>query len=219
MVYYNAPNFNPNLVFEGVHNENVKHHKHLHDFPVYKIKSRYSNPKLIQYDLQLERVGRVNNVNSLSLKDLQLSVRFSKNRAYVKINDPNNQNNQFEVPRISFLKIIDDLFDSNDLNLEHEDDIDDISQSNLGIRITNHPFGFAIYRKEIHGFPEEVLFDTIKLTESLEFDQHLFFAENYIQISTSLPKGNKGHFTYGLVIISKNKINTNRKKDILINSI
>jgi len=92
--------------------------------------------------------------------------------------------------------ILDDLFKSNDLDLEREDRIDDISKSNLGIRVINHPFGFYIYRKAMQGFPEEVLFDTTKLTESKEFDQHLFYAENYLQISTALAKN---HFTYGLV--------------------
>jgi len=100
MVYYNAPNFNPNIVFEGVHDENIKHDVHLHDFPVYKINSRYSNPKLIQYDLKLERVGRDNTVNSTPANDLQLNVKFSKNKAHIKIHDPKYDNSQFEVPRM-----------------------------------------------------------------------------------------------------------------------
>ena len=43
MVYYNAPNYNPNLVFEGEHDEGVKHHRHLHNNPVYRLQSRFSS--------------------------------------------------------------------------------------------------------------------------------------------------------------------------------
>ena len=42
MIYYNAPNYNPNLVFEGVHDEGVKHDRHLHQNPVYRLQSRHS---------------------------------------------------------------------------------------------------------------------------------------------------------------------------------
>ena len=58
MIYYNAPNYNPNLVFEGVHDEGVKHDRHLHENPVYRLQSRYSsgncknkNKKNIKWDL------------------------------------------------------------------------------------------------------------------------------------------------------------------------
>jgi hypothetical protein len=43
MVLYNAPNYNPNLVFEGVHNENAKHDIHSHENPVYRLQSRFSS--------------------------------------------------------------------------------------------------------------------------------------------------------------------------------
>lgn len=49
MVFYNAPNYNPNLVFENEHNEHMKHDQHFHENPVYKLTSRYStkNSKII----------------------------------------------------------------------------------------------------------------------------------------------------------------------------
>ena len=97
MVYYNAPNFNPNIVFESAHDDNVKHDNHLNDFPVYKINSRYSNPNLIQYDIELERRGRDNDIKSIPARELQLNVRFSKNRAHIKIHDPNHS--RFQIPR------------------------------------------------------------------------------------------------------------------------
>jgi hypothetical protein len=43
MVFYNAPNYNPNLVFEGHHNENIKHDLHSHENPVYKLSHRFSS--------------------------------------------------------------------------------------------------------------------------------------------------------------------------------
>ncbi len=43
MVYYNAPNYNPNIIFEGLHDNDVKHDKHLHNNPVYRLQSRYSS--------------------------------------------------------------------------------------------------------------------------------------------------------------------------------
>jgi hypothetical protein len=43
VVYYNAPNYNPNLVFEGTHNEDVKHDRHILDNPIYRLNYRYSS--------------------------------------------------------------------------------------------------------------------------------------------------------------------------------
>ena len=41
MVYYNAPNYNPNLILEGSHSEEARFDKHLHNNPVYRLESRY----------------------------------------------------------------------------------------------------------------------------------------------------------------------------------
>ena len=75
--------------------------------------------------------------------------------------------------------------------------MDDIKDSNLGIRVKNHPFGFLIYRKAMQGIPEETLFDTTTSLESKDFDRHLYFANDFLQVSTELPKG---HYIYGFVI-------------------
>ncbi len=42
MIYYNAPNYNPNLVFESEHDIGVKHDRHLHSNPVYRLQSRFT---------------------------------------------------------------------------------------------------------------------------------------------------------------------------------
>lgn len=47
MVYYSAPNYNPNLIFGGEHNNQVKHDQHLHDNPIYRLTSRYSTKNCI----------------------------------------------------------------------------------------------------------------------------------------------------------------------------
>lgn len=83
------------------------------------------------------------------------------------------------------------MFDKNDLEMEKEGRIDDISESDIGIHIINHPFSFYLYRKDT----KERLFDTTISEESKNFGHYLYYAKNYIQIASRLPKG---HFTYGL---------------------
>jgi len=75
--------------------------------------------------------------------------------------------------------------------LEREGKIDNLSESDIGIHITNHPFSFYLYRKDTR----ERLFDTSISEESKNFDHYLYYAKNYIQISSRLPKN---HFSYGL---------------------
>ena len=75
--------------------------------------------------------------------------------------------------------------------MEKEGRIEDISESDIGIHIINHPFSFCLYRKDT----KERLFDTTISQESKNFDHYLYYAKNYIQISSRLPKN---HFTYGL---------------------
>lgn len=41
MIFYNAPNYNPNLVFEGTHGYDIRMDKHMYDNPIYKLMSRY----------------------------------------------------------------------------------------------------------------------------------------------------------------------------------
>ena len=81
--------------------------------------------------------------------------------------------------------------DKNDLEMEKVGRIEDISESDIGIHIINHPFSFYLYRKDT----KERLFDTTISEESRNFDHHFYYAKNYIQISSRLPRG---HFTYGL---------------------
>jgi alpha-glucosidase (family GH31 glycosyl hydrolase) len=75
--------------------------------------------------------------------------------------------------------------------MEKEGRIDDISESDIGIHIINHPFSFYLYRKDT----KERLFDTTISEQSKNFDHYLYYAKNYIQISSCLPKN---HFSYGL---------------------
>lgn len=75
--------------------------------------------------------------------------------------------------------------------MEKDGRIEDINESDIGIHIINHPFSFYLYRKDT----KEKLFDTTISDESKNFDHYLYFAKNYIQVATRLPKG---HFTYGL---------------------
>jgi len=85
------------------------------------------------------------------------------------------------------------LFDKNDFEFEKENDgyIDDVNESDIGINIINYPFSFYLYRKDT----KERLFDTTISDDSNKFEHYFFYAKNYIQISSRLPKG---HFTYGL---------------------
>lgn len=64
-------------------------------------------------------------------------------------------------------------------------------QSNIGVNIVNHPFSFYLYRKD----SGEKLFDTTHSNESTNPLHYLYFAKNYIQISTALPQN---HYSYGL---------------------
>lgn len=42
MYYYNAPNYNPNLVFEGHHDDHMRHDKHSHENPVYRLQTMFT---------------------------------------------------------------------------------------------------------------------------------------------------------------------------------
>jgi hypothetical protein len=42
MYYYNAPNYNPNLIFQGTHDEHQRLDKHTHENPVYRLQSKFT---------------------------------------------------------------------------------------------------------------------------------------------------------------------------------
>jgi alpha-glucosidase (family GH31 glycosyl hydrolase) len=86
---------------------------------------------------------------------------------------------------------LESLYYNNDLDLESENRINNIEESNIGIHINNHPFSFYLFSKTTG----DVLFDTTHSVESSNYDHYFYYAKGYIQISTRLPKG---HYTYGL---------------------
>jgi alpha-glucosidase (family GH31 glycosyl hydrolase) len=111
------------------------------------------------------------------------SIKFAKNKAKIEISDLDEKLNEFRIPK--------SLYDFDDFELEDDGVIDNIEQSNIGIHIINHPFSFYLYRKETG----ERLFDTTHSNESKNPSHYLYYAKNYIQISTALPDN---HYTYGL---------------------
>ena len=101
MTYYNAPNINPNLVFDGSHDNNAKHDKHIHNNPIYKLNSRYIMTNQLELNIVLERVGRNNNINSDYYRNIKMIVKFSKNKARIKILENESKEKDpkpFEVP-------------------------------------------------------------------------------------------------------------------------
>lgn len=86
--------------------------------------------------------------------------------------------------------------------MENDGPINDIGQSNLGIQIYNHPFGFKIYRKETG----DILFDTSHSFNSDNFHHSMYLTKNYMQISSRL---SLNHYSYGLV----KKFTNHRVKD------
>jgi alpha-glucosidase (family GH31 glycosyl hydrolase) len=134
-------------------------------------------------ELKLERVGNSNLIQAETIRNLNFHIKLSKNKARLRIYEQVRGNAKFVFPT--------SLYDSEDLEMASDGKIEDLSESNIGIQIINHPFEFSLYRKDTN----ERLFDTTHSNESNIFDHYLFYAKNYIQISTRLPKG---HFTYGL---------------------
>jgi hypothetical protein len=76
--------------------------------------------------------------------------------------------------------------------LENDAPIKDIAESNLGIQVFNHPFGFKVIRKETG----DTLFDTSHSFDSDNFNHYIYLAKNYMQISSRL---STNHYSYGLV--------------------
>ncbi len=54
------------------------------------------------------------------------------------------------------------IYDSEDLELENDREIENLSESNIGIKIIKHPFSFSLYRKD----SGEPLFDNTYSNES-----------------------------------------------------
>lgn len=106
LAYYNAPNINPNLVFESFHNADVKHDRHVHNYPIYKLSSRSMMNNRVELDIILERIGRTNNINSEYYRNVKLVAKFSKNK--VRIRMFNNEMKEveskpFEIPSKSHI--------------------------------------------------------------------------------------------------------------------
>lgn len=144
----------------------------------------------ILLELKLERKGITNTIKSETVKNLNLIIKLAKNKARIQISQiseksatESNLSDHFVFPK--------NLLENEDLELENDGRIESLESSNIGIYIVNHPFSFYLYNKETG----ERLFDTTHSKESPNFDHYLYFAKNYIQLSTRLPKG---HFTYGL---------------------
>jgi len=114
---------------------------------------------------------------------LIFKIKFSKNRAKIEISDIDAKVNTWRIPRT--------LYDFNDFELEDDGRVEFSEQSNIGVKIVNHPFSFYLYRKD----SGEKLFDTTHSNESSNPLHYLYYAKNYIQISTSLPQN---HYSYGL---------------------
>lgn len=125
-------------------------------------------------------------IGAETVKEITLEITLAKNRAKIQIKDKDNSVNNFNVTSSN-------LHNYNDFDIDRltEGRIDDLSQSNIGVQINNHPFSFYLYRKDT----KERLFDTTHSSESREFNHYLYYAKKYIQLSTRLP--NK-HYTYGL---------------------
>ena len=104
MIYYNAPNYNPNLVFEGEHNVNMKYHKHLHENPIYRLSTRFTSKNYIQLDLINERKGKNNKIQSELIKNIRLIIKFSKTKARIQVFSLENE--EWSIPSIYKLKRI-----------------------------------------------------------------------------------------------------------------
>lgn len=180
VILYNAPNYNPHIVLEGIKNEKID--SNVHKNPTYKLMSKFSRENYIELDVALERVGKENPISTNPVHNLKIYVKFSKNRAHIVIKN-NDSNEEFKIPY--------ELYNYNDLDMEGYGKIENLNDSNIGIKIYNHPFGFTLYRKDT----EEILFDTTHSVGDKNFNTYLYYAENYLQISTKLPEG---HYTYGL---------------------
>jgi hypothetical protein len=98
MIYYNAPNYNPNLVFESEHNANAKHHTHLHENPVYRLSTKYQANNYIELNILNERKGKNNKIQSEVVIDVNMLIKFSKTKAKITISDKNE--NSFSIPSI-----------------------------------------------------------------------------------------------------------------------
>jgi alpha-glucosidase (family GH31 glycosyl hydrolase) len=138
---------------------------------------------VIHLELKLERVGKNNLIEAETIRNLLFSIKFAKNKAKIEISDLDQKLNEFRIPK--------GLYDFEDFELEDDGRIEYLEQSNIGIHIVNHPFSFYLFRKETG----ERLFDTTHSNESSNQSHYLYYAKNYIQISTALPKD---HYTYGL---------------------
>ncbi len=96
MIYYNAPNYNPNLIFEGEHNINTKHHTHLHENPVYRLSTKVQANNYIELDLINERKGKNNKIQSETINNIKLLIKFSKTKAKISLFDTNQKD--FTIP-------------------------------------------------------------------------------------------------------------------------
>ncbi len=99
MIYYNAPNYNPNLVFEGEHNIHSKLHTHLHENPVYRLSTKYQANNYIELNLINERKVKNNKIQSETVNNVKLLIKFSKTKTKIIISDMNGED--FSIPSIT----------------------------------------------------------------------------------------------------------------------
>ena len=182
IIFYNTPNYNPDIVFEGVHSYDIRMDRHPYNNPIYKLMSKYSRGNYIEFDIALERLGKENPISTNPSQNIKMIIKFAKNRCHIQIKDP-EANNLFEIPST--------LYNYNDLEMDKVGKIEHMDDSDIGIKIFHHPFGFYLYRKDT----EEILFDTTHSVDNVDFNTYMYFAKNYLQISTRLAEG---HYTYGL---------------------
>lgn len=103
MTYYNAPNINPNLVFESGHDVNAKHDKHVHDHVIYRLNSRTIKGNRINLVFAVETMRKKNVIKTEFYREGQMSVIFSKNKARIRIIEREEESQHFEVPSIIML--------------------------------------------------------------------------------------------------------------------
>ena len=183
MLLYNAPNYNPDIILTSLYadedyfqNNNIEQYNN----PVYKLMSKSINKKekTIIMDVALERIGKDNPYikNSTPINNLKFIIKFARDRCHIKITDNENNNNNYEIPK--------NLFNFNDIDFSSAQQISSLDNSNIGIKIYNHPFGFTLFRKE----SEEIIFDTFHFYKNNNFNTYMYISNEIKQISTILPK-------------------------------
>ena len=195
MLLYNAPNYNPDIILTSLYTNDFFSSSNLEQYnnPIYKLMSKSINKKekTITMDVALERIGKDNPFIKTSnpINNLKIIIKFARDRCHIKICDFLNQNN-YEIPN--------SLFNLNDIDFSSGQQISSLDNSNIGIKIYNHPFGFVLFRKE----SEEIIFDTTHSFKNNNFNTYMYIANEIKQFSTKLPKNS---FIYHINYEDNNK--------------